>query len=110
MTTLTIAEAPENHTIKMIELALRNDPYQSRVSRDSLLLTQPSTGKKVFLKEYCEDIAGDSRMGIRCKDGIVIISRLESPLGVVFISLQKITLDGKLVTKGEGNGIRTLDR
>jgi len=71
---VNVALAPQNIETQKIILALRLDPYQSRSSRYPIKLTHPRTRKQAYLKDYAEDILGDSRLAIQTRESFVFVS------------------------------------
>lgn len=80
-----IALAPKGWTSRQVLIHLKLDPYQSRVSQHPIILTHPRTGKQAILKEYVEDLLGDSRFCIEATDKLVWVSKLQSPGGTIFL-------------------------
>jgi hypothetical protein len=92
--TITKALAPRGWTSERVIAYLRLDPYQSRLSQAPILLSHPRTGVTRVLKEYAEDIAGNSRFAIETEDSFVFISRVtNSSAGTIFGVTKVISKD-----------------
>jgi hypothetical protein len=86
--------APRGWSCSRVTGYLRVDPYQTRVSRHLVPLTHPRTGKTLPLKEFVQDIIGDSRFAIEATDGLVFVSRIQnSAFGSVFIPVKTLPKD-----------------
>lgn len=95
--------APKGWDSNRIVGYLRIDPYQTRVSRNLIPLTHPRTGKTLPLKEFVQDMIGDSRFAIETTDALVFISRLQnSVLGTIFIPAAILSKEVLLQKEKEG--------
>jgi len=84
-----IVLAPKGWSCNRVIGYLRMDPYQTRVSRHLIPLTHSRTGKTLPLKEFVQDIIGDSRFAIEAEDGLIFISRMQnSAFGTIFIPVR----------------------
>jgi hypothetical protein len=78
--------APKGWDSNRVIQHLRMDPYQTRVSKYLIPLTHPRTGRCLPLKEFVEDMIGDSRFAIESINALVFISRVKNSIfGTVFI-------------------------
>lgn len=81
-----IAKAPAGYTKKRIITILQLDPYQTRVSQNPIVLTNPRTGKSAVLKEYIDEVDLGSRFAIEGDDGLIFVSRVyNSAIGYIFL-------------------------
>ena len=88
------ALAPKGWSANRVKGYLNADPYQTRVSRNPIPLSNPRTGRTLPLKEFVEDMIGDSRFAIETEDGLVFISRVQnSAIGTVFIAVATLSKD-----------------
>lgn len=95
--------APKGWSSNRVKGYLHADPYQTRVSRHLIPLTHPRTGKTLPLKEFVEDMIGDSRFAIETEDALVFISRVQnSAVGTVFIAVA--TLPKEVLKQKEKDG------
>lgn len=95
--------APKGWTSNLVKAYLHADPYQTRVSRNLIPLTHPRTGKTLPLKEFVQDMIGDSRFAIEAEDALIFVSRVQnSAIGTVFIAVA--TLPKKVLKQKEKDG------
>ena len=93
--------APKEWTTKQIKAYLKLDPYQNRVSKYVIPLTHPRTGRTLPLKEFSEEIIGDSRLAIETNDSFIFVSRVKGDtLGTLFF-ITKILSKEELRSKKE---------
>jgi hypothetical protein len=86
--------APKGWTANRVTGYLRVDPYQMRTSRYLIPLTHPRTGKTLPLKEFVDDMIGDSRFCIETTDAFVFVSRVQnSAFGTIFIPVAQLPKD-----------------
>lgn len=95
--------APKGWSCNRVTGYLRMDPYQTRVSRHLIPLTHPRTGKTLPLKEFVQDMIGDSRFAIEAEDGLVFISRItNSAVGSIFIPVKVLSKETLKQKEKEG--------